>query len=189
MTSPATDTSVPQARAELVGPDLKAREGEEIWTIQVNGQIFLVVTQQNRHGGLVDADMKLGPNWAGRSFRIKTEDREDNQARCMNPDLDPFLNGMLIRRDADQQANPATASSDALTTEKLIEIFELDLKMFADKVEPLGEVPTRKLIEMGEALDLASLKQMEILKDKVARKYSVGGPQVSLTADQGERLS
>lgn len=189
MTSPATDTSTPQVRAELVGPELKARDGEEIWTIQVNGQIYLTVSQQGRHGGWVDADLKLGPNWAGRSFRIKTADREDNQARCMDSKLDPFRNGMLIRRDADQQAQADTASPDALTTEDLIAIFEKDLREFADAIEPLGEVPTRKLIEMGEALDLASLKQMEILKDKVTRKYSVGGPQVSLTADQGERLS
>ena len=61
MTSPATDTSTPQVRAELVGPELKARDGEEIWTIQVNGQIYLTVSQQGRHGGWVDADLKLGP--------------------------------------------------------------------------------------------------------------------------------
>jgi len=178
----ATDTS-----GETVRPrDLPAREGEEVWAIQVPGAVTLRVTTFNRFGQAVEGAMTVGPNRSGQQFRIKTEDREENQAICMSPEHDPFLNGMLVRVDADQQQDPRTASKDALTTESLLDIFDLEGKAFEAKVRSLGELPLRRLADVGESMD-ASHRQINFVRELIAERYTKGGPQTTL--EHGERLS
>lgn len=181
MTS-ATDTSEHRVRL----PSGAAQEGEEVWAIQVAGSVSLRVTTNNRFGQAVEGMTRVGPNRKGHSFRIKTVDREENQARCYDPQFDPFLNGMLVRVDADQQQDPATASSDALTTEQLLDIYEITGVKFERKVKGLGEIPLRRLVEVGESMD-ASHKQITFVRDLIAERYTVGGPQTTLEA--GEHLS
>jgi len=181
-----TGINVPTARTEM-GPQVKARNAdEEVWGMQVAGAVSLRVTQFNRFGQPVEASLTMGPNRQGQQFRIQKIDREENQARCMSKDHDPFLNGMLVRIDADQQEDPMTASTDALSTEQLLEIYDLDTKKFQARVKGLGELPMRRLAEVGESMDCSHL-QITFVRDLIAERYSVGGPQT--TMDLGERMS
>lgn len=184
----ATDLGLdlPVARSQ-VGTSIKARTpDEEVWAIQVPGTVSLRVTQFNRFGQPAEAVMVIGPNRSGQQFRIKSTDREENQARCMVGEADPFLNGMLVRIDLDQQSVPETASPDALSTEALLEIYDLDKRKFEARVKKLGEIPLRRLAEVGESMDCSHL-QITFVKDLIAERYAKGGPQVTL--DEGERLS
>jgi hypothetical protein len=177
-----TGTTVPLARVEM-GPHIQARNSdEEVWAIQVPGSVSLRVTQFNRFGQPVEASMVMGPGRQGQQFRIKTVDREENQARCMTKEHDPFLNGMLVRIDADQQQDPDTASTDALSTEQLLEIFDLDKDAFKARVESLGELPLRRLAEVGESMDASHL-QIKLVHDLIEERYSKGGPQATMEAE------
>lgn len=181
-----TGTNIPLARVEM-GPQVKARSAdEEVWAIQVPGSISLRVTQFNRFGQAIEASLVMGPNRQGQQFRIQTVDREENQARCMSRDQDPFLNGMLIRTDADQQGIAATVSTDALSTEQLLDIFELSTAAFKKRVKELGELPLRRLAEVGESMDCSHL-QITFIRDLIGERYAKGGPQS--TMDVGERMS
>lgn len=179
----ATDTSDPIVRPQV---GTKPREGEELWAIQVQGSVSLRITTFNRFGQAVEGLMTIGPNRAGLQFKIKTEDREENQARCMSPESDPFRNGMLVRVDVSQQDDPATASTDALTTEQLLDVFDLDGAKFEARVKALGELPLRRLAEVGESMD-CSHRQITFVRDLIAERYTLGGPQSTL--ERGEPLS
>jgi hypothetical protein len=181
--SDATDTT-----SEVVRPrvNMPVRDGEEVWAIQVPGSVSLKVTSFNRFGQAVEAQMTVGPNRSGHEFKIKVEDREENQARCVDPELDPFRNGMLVRVDNDQQADPATASEDALTTEALLDIYDLEPDKFEARVRALGELPLRRLADVGESMD-CSHRQIGFVRELIAERYSKGGPQGTL--EHGERLS
>lgn len=185
-TADMSGANLPTARPEM-GPLVKARNAdEEVWAIQVPGSVSLRVTQHNRFGQTVEANLVMGPNRQGQHFRIQVVDREENQARCMTRELDPFLNGMLVRTDADQQSVETTVSTDALSTEQLLDIYELSNAAFKKRVEALGELPLRRLAEVGESMDCSHL-QITMVRDLIVERYSVGGPQA--TMDLGERMS
>jgi|GEM_PF-3568551 len=177
-----TDTSEAKVRLPSGAP----KEGEEAWAIQVPGSVSLRVTTFNRFGQAVEGMTTIGPNRVGHTFRIKVEDREENQARCVDPTFDPFLNGMLIRVDGDQQQVEATASTDALSTEQLLDIYELAGAKFNTRVKALGELPLRRLAEVGESMD-CSHKQIEFVRNLLTERYTKGGPQT--TMEHGEHLS
>lgn len=185
----ATDVQTTVARAQYVKIGLKAGEGEEIWAIQVPGTVNLRILTPNRFGQMVDGEMSFGPNRQGQQFKLKTIDREENQTRCVDPKLDPFLNGMLTRVDADQQADPNTVSLNALSTEDILNIFDLTHDKFAARIESLGEVVLRRMIEVGLSMDV-SHRQIRLLEETVQERFSVGGgPQATLYTETGERLS
>lgn len=184
--SEMTGVDVPLARTEI-GPQVKARTpDEEVWAIQVPGSVSLRVTQNNRFGQPVEANLVMGPNRSGQQFRIQTIDREENQARCMTKSLDPFLNGMLVRIDADQQLDENTASSDALSTEQLLDIYDMKMTDFKVRVEALGELPMRRLAEVGESMDCSHL-QITFVRELIAERFARGGPQT--TMEFGERMT
>jgi hypothetical protein len=187
MTNPAAPDST-ETTGERVLPNLdtKPRDGEEVWAIQVQGAVSLRITTFNRFGQAVEGLMTIGPNRAGTQFRLKVEDREENQARCVGPEFDPFRNGMLVRIDADQQQDPQTASTDALTTEQLLDIYELPTAKFEARVRSLGEMPLRRLADVGESMD-CSHRQIGFVRDLIAERYTKGGPQK--TMESGEPLS
>lgn len=185
----ATEVQPTQTRTDYIKPGMKAKEGEEIWAITVPGTVHLRILTPNRFGQMVDSEMSMGPGRAGQQFRLKTIDREENQVRCVEPGLDPFLNGMLVRIDADQQADPSTASKDALSTQDLLDIFDLPNDRFAVRIADLGEVVTRRMIEVGLSMDV-SHRQIKMLEEGIQERFSVmGGPQASLYSVKGERLT
>jgi hypothetical protein len=184
-----TDTAASRVWPQFVKPGLKAGAGEEIWLIEVPGTIHLRVLITNRFGQLVEGELSYGPNRQGQQFKLKTVDREENQSRCMNPALDPFLNGMLTRVDADQQDDPSTASADALTTEGILDAFDLPMTQFTANVEKWGEVVMRRMVEIGISMDVGH-KKIALLEEALRDRYTVtGGPQTTLGDNKSEQLS
>lgn len=167
--------------------NLSPREGMESWVMQLDSVVCLETTGYNRYGQPTSKEMKIGPLRRGFEFQISTADREDNQRNVMDPRQDPFRNGTFVRTDRSQDTDPNTASKDALTTEALIDICDLQQPAFEARVQELGEVPLRRLAEMAESMDIGYQK-VRYVQDYVADRFASGGPQKSLDGE-GEKLS
>ena len=138
----------------------------ESWEITTEGRVWLQVTSFTRHGQPIDKDVSLGPRKIGQKLKISVADRERNQENVSNPAHDPFLNGLLVRTDADQNTVAATTSVDALSTADLLVIYELRGEEFRQALVGLGQVPIRRLREMAEAVDATST-QINALEDVI----------------------
>lgn len=159
----------------------------EFWTMQSQSTLFLEELGHNRLGQNISKEIKVGPNQQGREIKIRHSDRLENQRMVATKEQDPFRNGTLLRRDADQQADPLTASPDALSTEDLFEITELPQEDFEAKVPTLGERPVRRLLELALQMNIPYGK-VTYLQEYVSKTYAAGSPQKSLSGN-GERLS
>ncbi len=151
------------------GQELLTREGEEIWEITVPGTVWVEVT--NDRGKPIP--LKVGGR-PGARLRISTEDRIITQERIVDRELDPFVNGMLTRLDADQQLDEKTASPDALTTEDLLAIFAKNGKAFQNAVDKLNQTSVRRMKEMAESVD-ATASQMNYLNEQLEARWPLGG--------------
>lgn len=142
----------------------------ETWEITTEGRVWVRVTQYTRHGQPQEKDVSVGPKRPGQKLKISQADREANQEMISDEALDPFRNGLLVRVDADQQANPRTASTDAVKTEDLMAIFDLKDAAFRDAISELGQIPIRRLREMAPHVD-ASMSQVAILDEVIDERY------------------
>jgi len=155
---------------------LQAHEVIETWEISTPGRVWLQTTTYSRHNQPVIKDISLGPNRVGQKLKITQADREMNQERVADSAHDPFRNGLLVRVDADQNTDIATASQDALTAAQLMDIFSKHGNPFRTAVEALGEVPIRRLREMADAVD-ATVKQVQFLDEVIEERYFKAGSQ------------
>lgn len=181
VTEPLTETETHHR------PDLKPR-GQEVWAIQIPGLVHLRVLAPSRLGVLVEGELSIGPNQVGRQFRIATEDREDNQARVADSAYDPFKNGILIRIDQDQQLDPDTASRQALTTEAILDLFDLPQAAFEAAAAGFGEIPLRRMVDIGTSMDV-SHRKIDFVSTLIDERYSVAKSQPSMTSGKVEYLS
>lgn len=145
-----------------------AKETEEQWITTGQGTIYVNTT--NLEGRTVSTAVGGRPEAI---LRITTYDRLRNQETTVDRKDDPFTNGMLIRTDADQQADPTTKSPDAMNDQQVIEVFGLDKPQFREFVSELGEYSVRRLLEKCEEVD-ATTSQKQLLEDLV-QKWAVGG--------------
>jgi len=181
MTTMTTDESTAQAREEH---DAESRvlpvhrpgaqvdnlaEGEELWTSNVAGAIWVKVT--NKRDEVEGLQIT-----AGQRLRITKRDREMNQDRIRDGKRDPFTNGMLKRLDADQNLDARTATPDALSVEEIMVIFSTTGPQFERKVASLSEVPIRRMRELAVDVD-ATQSQIKYLDDIIAERFAVGGTQ------------
>lgn len=159
----------------------------ETWEITTEGRVWFQTTTYNRFGQPQDKDVSLGPKKMGARIKISQADRERNQEMAQSPEFDAFTNGLLVRVDADQNANPKTASTDALSTADLLAIYEKRDAAFREAVEALGQVPIRRLREMAEAVD-ASMSQVAILDEVIEERYRKSSSQPDAVFDlSGQR--
>lgn len=179
---PSPVDTIPQAQVR----DLAAR-GFEVWQMQIPGTIHLRTMVPNRFGQLVEDTLTVGPNRVGHQFRISHEDREDNQQHVADSAYDPFRNGILARIDVDQQTVPETASINALTTEQILEIFDLTQDTFEEEIKRYAEIPLRRMIDVGERMDV-SHRKIDAISRLVDERYSVAKSQPSMTSGKAERL-
>lgn len=149
------------------GKSMRVRPGEEIWEGTTASTVWVEASDEK---GRTKSVMVRG---FGR-LRITAEDREINQEMCVEPDLDPFLNGLLIRVDSDQQEVDGTKSTDAKTTEELVDIFAKPTAEFEAEVASLGEVPVRRMLVMAPDVD-ASIGQVDFLRRSIETRWPVGG--------------
>lgn len=181
-----TGTAVGAAKraARLAPVESDPSKQVETWEITTEGRVWLQVTSFTRHGQPQDKDVSLGPKKIGQKLKISVSDRERNQENVSDPQFDPFLNGLLVRVDADQQQVKATMSTDALTTGDLLALYELRGEDFRAAVELLGQVPIRRLREMAETVD-ATTSQVTILDDVIQERYRRAASQPDAVFDLG----
>jgi hypothetical protein len=159
----------------------------ETWEVTTAGRVWLQTTTFTRHGQPNLKDVSLGPNKVGAKLKISVADREMNQEKVANEANDPFRNGLLVRVDASQQANPETASTDAVATKDLLAIFSKNGNAFQSAVKQLGEVPVRRMRELANQVD-ATAKQVEFLDALIEERYRRGHSQEDAVFDlSGER--
>lgn len=166
---------------------LTPTEGQELWKMETDATVYLEIEGKTRYGDSIGKEFRVGPNRKGYEFIMKTADRLDCQRQIVDPKLDPFRNGTFSRVDADQQDDPNTASEQAISTEKIIELLDLSPAAFEAALQPLAEVPIRRIHETAVAMDVSHQK-ITILDDLIRERYAKGAPQPSLTGD-GETLS
>ena len=145
---------------------------EEVWVSQIPGQVH--VTKTNWNGQPISAKT----HGKGDILRITARDRVAAQERVKDPNADPFTNGMLRRQDADQQADPTTASDQAIGDEDLTLFFELEQDDFEAEVSKLNEINTRRLKAMmdDEGNDISpTVKQANFVQRHIAENFAVGG--------------
>jgi hypothetical protein len=158
--------------------NMKAREGEEVWEMQSEGTVCLLVTGYNRFNQPTERDLIIGPNQSGRQFRITAIDREYHQQVCVDASVDPFRNGMLVQRDGERDEE--VASDDALDLEGLVAILEMeDAAAFEERVKRLGEFPLRRLQEVAEMYD-SPQSRVDLINVLVEEKTPQGKRQESI---------
>jgi hypothetical protein len=158
----------------------------EEWEMRVDGTIMLKVLKPTRFGQVIEDILTIGPNRRGYRFQISADDRKDNQRGVAAVEHDPFKNGMLLRVDADQQADEETKSDDVLSDEAVLEILDLEDSAFQTRVATLGEVPVRQFA-VGAG---ASHSKVSWLNEHIAERFLPGGPQTSIQdGGTAERLS
>ena len=145
------------------------RAGEEIWETTISGRVWVETTNEKGAPRMVSVGGREGAR-----LRITTEDREIAQERIINRDLDPFVNGSLVRVDADQQNDERTKSVDALSTEQLIQVFSKTGKAFQTKVDGLGELTVRRMMDIAEQVD-ATNSQINYLRKSIEERWPIGG--------------
>jgi len=148
-------------------------EGMEVWISQIAGQIGVEIT---RDRGRNTRETVIVPGY-GR-LRISEADRILAMELCIVPEVNCFTNGMLVREDADQNADVRTMSIDALTADQLVKIFSFSGRKFENEVNKLGEIPIRRMLEMSDDVD-ASVSQVAYLNKQIAERWPVGGDMPS----------
>lgn len=149
----------------------RARDGEEIWETTTAGTVWVMSTDDRGK----EKSVSVG-GAPGQRLRIKSLDREVCQDAILEDGSDPFTNGLLKRIDADQQADPGTASDQVLSTEQLMDIFKSSGNAFQGKVKKLNELNFRRLYEMAEAAD-ASASQIAFLREHLTNYRQEGDTQ------------
>ena len=137
---------------------------EEIWECQIPGRIWVEVRDLN------GTPRSLSVKGVDSRLRLSTGDRLRNQERVVDPKLDPFLNGMLLRVDKGAPVEPA--SPDSVSLDELRDVFQLELDDFREYVEGLSEVNVRKLKGMAKEVE-ATVNQVKFLDDLIEEKYPV----------------
>ena len=184
---PAKRPGRPPAAQSAPPVEVDTTKQIETWEITTEGRVWLTVTAFTRHGQPQDKDVSLGPRKQGQRLKISVSDRERNQENVSDPKFDPFINGLLVRTDGDQNEITATASTDALSTGDLMALYELRGAEFEVAVEELGQVPIRRLREMAEAVD-ATASQIRILDEVIDIRYRRAASQPDAVFDlSGQR--
>lgn len=147
-------------------PQLRAREGEEIWETTTDGTVWVTMTDER---GKVQQKSFGGK--AGTRMRIKTIDRLANEDAVYGESI--FDNGLLIRIDAEAERDPDKAQN-AMSTEELVAGFSKSGAAFRAFVDRLNELNTRRMRSMCEIQD-ASQSQLAYLDKVIKERYRVEG--------------
>lgn len=173
----------------VAAPPQQSVHEMETWEMRAEGRIILNVLKANRFGVPIEDQLILGPNRRGFRFEISPDDRKDNQRLVMDAQHDPFRNGLLLRVDQAQSADPETASVVALSDDEMLSIIDLPEEEFRAKVVALNEVATRQVRDLATAAG-ASHGKVTWLDEHIRETYAKGAPQRSITDDtKSERLS
>lgn len=173
----------------VAAPPQQPEHKMETWEMRAEGRVILNVLKANRFGVPIESQLTIGPNRRGYRFEISPDDRKENQQLVMDAQHDPFRNGLLLRVDQAQNADPETVSAVALSDDEMLSIIDLPEEEFRTKVASLNEVATRQVRDLATAAG-ASHGKVTWLDEHIREAYAKGAPQQSITDDtKSERLS
>lgn len=162
------------------------RDGEEIWELQTNGRVWVEVTVDRQRGTTKMRNVQ----GKGNRLRIVTEDRKMAQERVREARHDPFTNGMLLRVDADQQAEPDTASPSALSDADLAKIFTYKQPArFLAAVEDLSEISLRRLWALAQDDENVASSQKTKISEFLNNKFGVNRGKEDRRHDAAEDIA
>lgn len=144
---------------------------KEIWETTTKGRVWVEIGADAQSGRRKQA---TAGGRVGARLRIDSDDRLLAQEGIVHAENDPFTNGLLIRVDADQQADESTRSDSALSDEDLLKVFKLTPAKFQTRVAKFSETTLRRMSDVAEVLD-ASASQIRYLKELIEERHAVGG--------------
>lgn len=148
-----------------------SENAEEVWVTTTSSTVWVRVS--NGRDGTIDRAVGGHP---GAVLRLRSQDRQLAQETIYDKDADPFLNGLLKRKDADQNDDPETRSGNALADDDMHKLFKKTGDRFTEALDDLNEVNVRRLKELADTVpDLASASQATAINECIQRKYRKGG--------------
>lgn len=147
-----------------------AGDNKEEWTMQTNGRVWVEITVDASKGSTKHVNVK----GKGARLKISTEDRQWAQERTRDKKDDVFTNGILCRTDADQQADPETASPSAVDDASLKKLLALrPITKFTAAIDELSEVSLRRVMKMIPEDDNVTSAMEKRVQDTFNTKFSV----------------
>lgn len=144
--------------------DNEAEPKAEIWVCQIPGRVSLAV-EDLRTGRI----KTLSVRGKGQVLRLTDQQRELAEEKILHAEVNPFRNGMLIRRQSDSER-----SDQELSDDDLVDLCALEDDEFEAIVGSLSEINVRRLKELAIQSD-ASYNKVGFLTEYIAETYPIGG--------------
>jgi hypothetical protein len=153
----------------------------EVWKNAGHAQIVVL---RNGPNGLPRHELITGM----RTFSISPEDRRMNQNMAADPKLDVFSNGMLQPINLPEDTEPeVTDNPNHLSDAQLPSLFRTQIRTFTKRVETISNPALlNRLIEIAPGHDV-TMRQMEVLKGRLAQVAEKVNPDHIETDEQGMR--
>jgi hypothetical protein len=159
---------------------------QEKWEMTTGGTVWVQVVSDKIRGTMKDRKVQ----GRGSVLRIDSEDRQLTQERIRDSKNDPFTNGTLIRVDADQNEDEATASVSALSDEDLLGLLSKKQgATFKKAVEPLSEVAFRRLRALMKDNDSVTAAQSKAMQEIYDENYNPNRNWVDPGGDHAEAIA
>lgn len=136
----------------------------EIWICQIPGRVSMAL-EDLRTG----REKTITVKGKGSILRLTDMQRELVEEKIRSEALNPFRNGMLVRKQS-----LAEKSDQELTDDNLKDLFELSDDEFESILGTLTEINVRRLKELAVEAD-ASYNKVGLLKDYIEEAYPIGG--------------
>lgn len=122
----------------------------------------------------------------GRTFTISTAERQLNQNLAAGPELDVFMNGMLIPVQLPADIDEDVANNpNHLRDEQLPALFRLQWRAFGKRIDQISNTAVlERLLEIAPERD-ATVRQTEVIKTRIAALAPGGSTAVSID-EKGE---
>ncbi len=143
-------------------------DNKECWEMQTGGTVWVNTTLDAAKGTTKSTSVK----GKGSLLYISAEDRKVAMERVRDKKNDPFTNGMLLRKDADQNQDPETKSPSAASDDDLRAMFKIKtIARFTTAVDDLSEVSLRRLVALAQTDETITAAQKERLTQVLNDKY------------------
>lgn len=138
---------------------------DEIWICQIPGRI--AVGLEDLRTGRVRT---IAVEGKGQFLRLTDQQRELVEEQIVHQEVNPFKNGMLVRKRSERER-----SDQELADDELAAVFELDDADYNEFVDGLTEVNLRRLVVLAKERD-ASYNQVGALQDAIAERFPAPTP-------------
>ena len=154
-----------------------AKAKNEVWICQIEGRVSLKLVTDLYSGRSRTITVK----GRGNVLRLTDHQRLLAQEQIEHEEMDPFKNGMLVRKES-----KAEKSSNELADDDLLAMLALDDHDFQETVPALSETNVRRLQELA-VQNNATYNQVGFLKEYIAETYRIGGASETYKMLVGDR--